>query len=97
VRAAALELDIDSEEIEIASIHGGFAGSPAAAQAQALDAALVDQLCEEIEAISGVGRERVPSDVAAALGLLRSSSGSGSGSGWLRSRRASFQPINRRT
>jgi DEAD/DEAH box helicase domain-containing protein len=30
VRAAALELDIDSEEIEIASIHGGFAGNPAA-------------------------------------------------------------------
>jgi DEAD/DEAH box helicase domain-containing protein len=26
VRAAAVELDIDSEEIEIASIHGGFAG-----------------------------------------------------------------------
>ena len=30
VRAAALELDIDSEEIEIASIHGGFPGNPAA-------------------------------------------------------------------
>jgi DEAD/DEAH box helicase domain-containing protein len=30
VRAAALELDIDSEEIEIASIHGGFSGNPAA-------------------------------------------------------------------
>lgn len=28
VRAAALELDIDSEEIEIASIHGGFPGEP---------------------------------------------------------------------
>lgn len=30
VRAAALELDIDSEEIEIASIRGGYSGNPSA-------------------------------------------------------------------